>query len=140
MYFIYNYRLISAIWHTAKIMEHLIHSQLVAYLDEHYFIIPDQFAFFTFGPRGRRVRSARRPRGQNVAEIALDRRFLGTIIAVFKNNTMEIIHAIRTLRIVCGFLDMGDGCYLIFNKNQLMFVVRKSDTAQIKKKVILFFS
>ena len=50
------------------------------------------------------------------------------------NNTMEIIHAIRTLRIVCGFLDMGDGCYLIFNKNQLMFVVRKSVTAQIKKQ------
>ena len=32
--------------------------------------------FFTFGPRGRR--------GQNVPEIALDRRFLGTIIAIFK--------------------------------------------------------
>ena len=25
------------------------------------------------------------------------------------DNTMEIIHAIRTLRIVCGFRDMGDG-------------------------------
>ena len=47
---------------------------------------------------------------------------------------MEIIHAIRTLRIVCGFLDMRDVCYLIFDKNQLMFVVRKSVTAQIKKK------
>ena len=35
--------------------------------------------FFTFGPRGRRAL-----RGQNVAAIALDRRFLGTIIAVFK--------------------------------------------------------
>ena len=53
---------------------------------------------------------------------------------------MEIIHAIRTLRIVYDFFDMGDGCYLIYNKNQLMFVVRKSITAQIKKKVILFFS
>ena len=31
------------------------------------------FSFlFTFGPRGRRARSARRPRGQNVAAIALD--------------------------------------------------------------------
>ena len=46
---------------------------------------------------------------------------------------MQIIYAIRTLRIVCGFLDMGDGRYLIFNKNQLMFIVRKSITAQIKK-------
>ena len=68
----------------------------------------------------------RAPRGQNVAAIALDRRFLGTIIAVFKNNTMEIIHAIRTLRIVCGFLDMEDWCYLIFNKNQLMFVEKSN--------------
>ena len=32
--------------------------------------------FFTFGPR--------RPRGQNVAAIALDRRFLGTIIAILE--------------------------------------------------------
>ena len=40
--------------------------------------------FITFGSRGRRARSARRPRGQNVATIALERRFLGTIIAVFK--------------------------------------------------------
>ena len=30
------------------------------------------YVFFTFGPRGRRARSARRPRGQNVAAIALD--------------------------------------------------------------------
>ena len=40
--------------------------------------------FFTFGPHGRRARSARRPRGQNAAAIAPDRRFLGTIIAIFK--------------------------------------------------------
>ena len=40
--------------------------------------------FFTFGPRGGRARSARRPRGQNVAAMALDRRFLGTIIAIFE--------------------------------------------------------
>ena len=53
---------------------------------------------------------------------------------------MQTIHAIQTLRTVCGFLDMGDGCCLIFNKNQLMFIVRKSITAQIKKKIILFFS
>ena len=32
----------------------------------------------------RAPRSARRPRDQNVAAIALDRRFLGTIIAIFK--------------------------------------------------------
>ena len=99
-----------------------------------------QWLILFFYIRAPRATGARRPRGQNVAAIALDRRFLGTITAVFKNNTMEIIHAILTLRIVCGFLDMGDGCYLIFNKNQLMFVVRKSVTAQIKKKVILFFS
>ena len=92
--------------------------------------------FLHSGPAGD-GRGARRPRDQNVAAIALDMRFLGSIIP---NNTMEIIHAIRTLRIVCGFLDMGDGCYLIFNKNQLMFVVRKSVTAQIKKKGILLFS
>ena len=30
------------------------------------------YPFFTFGPRGRRARSACRPRGQNVAAIALD--------------------------------------------------------------------
>ena len=59
--------------------------------------------------------------------------FLSKILHT-QNNTMQIIHAIPTLRIVCGFLDMGVGCYLIFNKNQLMFVVRKSVTAQIKKK------
>ena len=47
---------------------------------------------------------------------------------------MQTIHAIQTLRTVCGVLDMGDGCCLIFNKNQLMFIVRKSITAQIKKK------
>ena len=40
--------------------------------------------FFTVKPRGRQARSARRPRGLNVAAIALDRRFLGTIIAIFK--------------------------------------------------------
>ena len=56
-----------------------------------------------------------------------------------QNNTMEIIHAIRTLRTVCGFLDMEDECYLIFNKNQLVFVVRKSITAQIKKKYFCSF-
>ena len=94
-------------------------------------------AFFTFGPRGRRARSARRPRGQNVAAIALD---MGQAHLWYENNTMQTIHAIQTLRTVCGFLDMGDGCCLIFNKNQLMFIVRKSITAQIKKKIILFFS
>ena len=87
--------------------------------------------FFTFGPRGRRARSARRPRGQNVAAIALD---MGQAHLWYENNTMQTIHAIQTLRTVCGFLDMGDGCCLIFNKNQLMFIVRKSITAQIKKK------
>ena len=93
--------------------------------------------FFTFGPRGRRARSARRPRGQNVAAIALD---MGQTHLWYENNTMQTLHAIQTLRTVCGFLDMGDGCCLIFDKNQLMFIVRKSITAQIKKKVILFFS
>ena len=93
--------------------------------------------FFTFGPRGRRARSARRPRGQNVAAIALD---MGQAHLWYENNTMQTIHAIQTLRTVCGFLDMGDGCCLIFNKNQLMFIVRKSITAQIKKKNLLFFS
>ena len=66
--------------------------------------------FLHSGPAGD-GRGSRRPRDQNVAAIAF-----------------------------CGFLDMGDGYYLIFNKNQLMFVVRKSVTAQIKKKVILLFS
>ena len=93
--------------------------------------------FFTFGPRGRRARSARRPRGQNVAAIALD---MGQAHLWYENNTMQTIHAIQPLRTVCGFLDMGDGCCLIFNKNQLMFIVIKSITAQIKKKIILFFS
>ena len=92
------------------------------------------FSLFTFGPRGRRARSARRPRGQNVAAIALD---MGQAHLWYENNTMQTIHAIQTLRTVCGFLDMGDGCCLIFNKNQLMFIVRKSITAQIKKKIIL---
>ena len=91
----------------------------------------EEFMFFTFGPRGRRARSARRPRGQNVAAIALD---MGQAHLWYENNTMQTIHAIQTLRTVCGFLDMGDGCCLIFNKNQLMFIVRKSITAQIKKK------
>ena len=40
-----NYRPISVIGHIAKIVEQLIRSQLVAYLDEHYFITPDQFAY-----------------------------------------------------------------------------------------------
>ena len=93
--------------------------------------------FFTFGPRGRRARSARRPRGQNVAAIALD---MGQAHLWYENNTMQTIHAIQTLRTVCGFPDIWDGCCLIFNKNQLMFIVRKSITAQIKKKIILFFS
>ena len=79
----------------------------------------------------------RRPRGQNVVAIALD---MGQAHLWYENNTMQTIHAIQTLRTVCGFLDMGDGCCLIFNKNQLMFIVRKSITAQIKKKIILFFS
>ena len=87
--------------------------------------------FFTFGPRGRRARSARRPRGQNVAAIALD---MGQAHLWYENNTMQTIHAIQTLRTVCGFLDMGDGCCLIFNKNQLRFIVKKSITAQIKIK------
>ena len=62
--------------------------------------------FFTFGPRG--------PRGQNVAAIALD---MGQAHLWYENNTMQTIHAIQTLRTACGFLDMGDGCCLIFNKN-----------------------
>ena len=93
--------------------------------------------FFFFYIRAPRARSARRPRGQNVAAIALD---MGQAHLWYENNTMQTIHAIQTLRTVCGFLDMGDGCCLIFNKNQLMFIVRKSITAQIKKKIILFFS
>ena len=40
-----NYRPISVIGHIAKIVEQLIRSQLVAYLDEHSFITPDQFAY-----------------------------------------------------------------------------------------------
>ena len=40
--------------------------------------------FLTFGPCRWSARSACHPRGQNVAAIALDRRFLGTIIAIFK--------------------------------------------------------
>ena len=96
-----------------------------------------ELCFFTFGPRGRRAHSARRPRGQNVAAIALD---MGQAHLWYKNNTMQTIHAIQPLRTVCGFLDMGDGCCLIFNKNQLVFIVIKSITAQIKKKIILFFS
>ena len=55
---------------------------------------------------------------------------------VIQNNTIEIIHVIWTLRIVCGFLDKGDECYFIFNKNQVMFAVRKSITAQILKNVL----
>ena len=101
-----------------------------------YFNLTCQVFFFTFGPRGRRARSVR-PRGQNVAAIALD---MGQAHLWYENNTMQTIHAIQTLRTVCGFLDMGDGCCLIFNKNQLMFIVIKSITAQIKKKISLFFS
>ena len=45
-----------------------------------------------------------------------------------QNNTMQIIHAIRTLKIVCDFLDMGVGViwYLIkinlclLSENQLL--------------------
>ena len=92
--------------------------------------------FFTFGPRRRRARSPRRPRGQNVAAIALD---MGQAHLWYENNTMQTIHAIQTLRTVCGFLDMGDGCCLIFNKNQLMFIVTKSITAQIKKESFCSF-
>ena len=40
-----NNRPISVIGHIAKIVEQLIRSQLVAYLDEHSFITPDQFAY-----------------------------------------------------------------------------------------------
>ena len=40
-----NYRPISVIGHIAKIMDQLIRTQLVEYLDEHYFITPDQFAY-----------------------------------------------------------------------------------------------
>ena len=40
-----NYRPVSVIGHIAKIVEQLIRSQHVAYLDEHSFITPDQFAY-----------------------------------------------------------------------------------------------
>ena len=40
-----NYRPISVIGHIAKIVEQLMRSQLVAYLDEHSFITRDQFAY-----------------------------------------------------------------------------------------------
>ena len=89
--------------------------------------------------RAPRATGAQRPSpaGSECTAIALD---MGQAHLWFENNTMQTIHAIQTLRTVCGFLDMGDGCCLIFNKNQLMFIVRKSITAQIKKKIILFFS
>ena len=45
VYVMYYYRPISAIRHIAKIVEQLKRSQLVASLDEHYFIAPDQFAY-----------------------------------------------------------------------------------------------
>ena len=40
-----NYRPLSVISHVAKIMEHIIHKQLIRYLAEHKFISPDQFAY-----------------------------------------------------------------------------------------------
>ena len=109
-------------------------SQLEARFED---LIKISFGGFFYIRAPRAARSARRPRGQNVAAIALD---MGQAHLWYENNTMQTIHAIQTLRPVCGFLDMGDGCCLIFNKNQLMFIVRKSITAQIKKKIILFFS
>ena len=89
--------------------------------------------------RAPRATGAQRPSpaGSECTAIALD---MGQAHLWYENNTMQTIHAIQTLRTVCGFLDMGDGCCLIFNKNQLMFIVRKSITAQIKRKIILFFS
>ena len=60
-------------------------------------------------------------------------------IPVIQNNMMQIIHVIRTLKIVCDFLDMEDGCYLIFNKYQHMFAVRISIYAQIKMISYCFF-
>ena len=41
----YNYRPISVIGHIAKMMEQLVRSQLVRYLEEHSFITPDQSAY-----------------------------------------------------------------------------------------------
>ena len=89
--------------------------------------------------RAPRATGAQRPSpaGSECTAIALD---MGQAHLWYENNTMQTIHAIQTLRTVCDFLDMGDGCCLIFNKNQLMFIVRKSITAQIKRKIILFFS
>ena len=89
--------------------------------------------------RAPRATGAQRPSPAG-SECSCNRPGQGANTLVIQNNTMQTIHAIRTLRTVCGFLDMGDGCCLIFNKNQLMFIVRKSITAQIKKKIILFFS
>ena len=40
-----NYRPISVIEHIAKMVEQLVRSQLVDYLEEHYFITADQSAF-----------------------------------------------------------------------------------------------
>ena len=45
MHVMSNYRPISVIGHIAKIVEQLIRTQLVDYLDEHSFITPDQFAY-----------------------------------------------------------------------------------------------
>ena len=40
-----NYRPISVIGHIAKMVEQLVRSQLVSYLQEHAFISPDQSAY-----------------------------------------------------------------------------------------------
>ena len=53
---------------------------------------------------------------------------------VIPNNRMHIIHAIRTLRIVCGFLDMGDGCYSIFNKKSTYVCCQKINKCSDKEK------
>ena len=98
---------------------------------------------FTFGPRGRRARSARRPRGQNVEESPWTGVSSGPLLQFSKCDFALLTNPAY----VIGWLNQNNPSYICvinfnkkFNKNQLMFVVRKSVTAQIKKKVILFFS
>ena len=45
-----NYRPISVIGHIAKMVEHLVRTQLVNYLEEHSFITPDQSAYLKGHP------------------------------------------------------------------------------------------